>query len=473
MDITFPEKLGQRAIRRCEKAMQVYLCLMVFMIPMERISFNIFSITVRLGGNTYKYVPYGLLIWGALLVLKRGQKPYFSKTPLDLPILVYFCLCILALITSYDVRASLEEAVHLLAYFLWFYLIINHVKEKRQVRWLLIALLAGSIYISLYGMHNFFVLGRRATGLGKCLRLGVYFAMTIPVILGQCLWGRSLRWRLSFGLGALLMFATVPFTFARGPWIGLFGAMVFLGFLRDKRIFVVLAAILVLFSLLLPDSVISRAKSLAEVHLSQEVRISDWRVALNMIKDHPITGVGLGDAYLSAYPLYKPCDSPHIFRRCHNLYLYLAASIGIPGLAAYIWLLLTFFQNGLRTLRAGGKEVRRDRASHLLRTEGVSEQRGRGFFRGGGANPGDALIASILAGVVGILIASLFDHHFHATEVAMTFWFLMGLGIVLIREVDREKAADFPCSIGKYTVKHREAVPLGNTASASKTFLYY
>ncbi|MCK4326211.1 O-antigen ligase family protein, partial [bacterium] len=186
------------------------------------------------------------------------------------------------------------------------------------------------------------------------------------------------------------------FTFARGPWIGLFGGMLFLGFLRDKRILIILAAVLVFFSLLLPDSVISRAKSMAELQ-SQELRISDWRVALNMIEDYPFSGIGLGDAYLTTAPKYKP---GHLFRRPHNLYLYQAVAVGIPGLVVYIWLLLSFFRSGLRILRAGGKE-------------------------------GTLLLASILAGVVGILIASLTDEHFHASEVSMTFWFLMGLGIIL------------------------------------------
>ena len=412
--------------------MQAYLCLMVFMIPFVRISFNVLSHTVSVGGHSFKYVPYGLLLWSILLILKRRERPRFTRTPIDLPILAYLSFCILSIITSCDVKAGLEELIRIIAFLMWFYLIVNHVKEERQIKWMLIALLIGSIYLSVYGLHKYFVMGKWPSGVGGgYIRVGAYFAMTIPVILGQSLWSRSLWRRLSFAFGVLIMAVTMAFTFARGPWMALFGAMVFLGFLWDKRVLIILAAALVLFPLLVPDAGISRLKSLARVQVTEEARISDWKVAINMIADHPFSGVGLGDAYGTAYPEYH---LGHSFRRCHNLYLSLAASIGIPGLAAYLWLLVVFFRKGLKTLRGGGKGEHTGRARHLFQTQGGSKGRIAAFFRREEANTNGALLASILAGVVAILIASLTDEHFHTSEISMTFWFLMGLGTILMTE---------------------------------------
>lgn len=398
-------------IRGFEKVIQVYFFLMVIMIPMERISFRVSSFRVSLGGHTYKYIPYGLLLWSVLLILKRRERPRFVRTPLDVPILIYLFVCLLSLFTSYDLKASLEELMYIVTYFLWFYLIVNHIKEERQIAWILIALLIGSIYISLYGLHHFFILGKWAVGLGGYLRLGAYFAMTVPIILGQSLWGRrSFWWRLSFGLGALLMLMTVPLTSARGSWLGLLGAILFLGFRWDKRILAVLVAVLLLFSFLSPQPVRLRAKSLA----SMEHRLSDWKVALDMVTDRPFSGVGLGDAYLTMYPKYRPGS---LYRRAHNLYLYQAASVGIPGLVVYIWLLVVFFQSGLQSIKKEGRSVGWKWWSFWK-----EEPR-----------PRAALLASILAGVTGILIASFTDEHFHATEVSMTFWLLMGLGVSLMQ----------------------------------------
>ena len=439
--------------------MLVYLCLMVIMIPLERITLKISSFSISVAGHTFKYVPHGLLLWGILLILryrnfnkqktgqakrtvisryrnfnkqktgkakravicrqtetgqakravilKRKKRPHFRRTPLDLPILVYLSFCLISLFTSCDVKASSEEFMHILVFFLWFYLVVNHIKKEREINWLLLSLLAGSIWISIYGIHHFFILGRRAVGLGKNLRLGVYFAMTLPIILGQSLWRGPGWWRVTFGCGALLMLITAPLTLARGPWIGLLGAMLFLGFLWDKRVLLILLAILLILPFVAPKIIKSRAASIINPPITQKRRIADWQTALRMTEDFPLTGVGLGRAYLTAYPRYRPgCG----YYYCHNLYLHQAASVGIPGLVAYIWLIITFFRKGFRSLA-----------------------RKRWFFSRTESEPRKDLLAGILAGIFGILIASLTDEHFHATEVAMTFWFLVGLGIVLSR----------------------------------------
>lgn len=400
----------KKVVRILERVMLIYLCLMVIMIPLERITLKISSFSISMAGHTFKYVPYGLLLWGVLLILKRKERPHFRRTPLDLPILIYLFFCLISLFTSCDAGASLEEFMHILVFFLWFYLIVNQIKKEREINWLLISLLAGSIWVSIYGIHHFFVLGKQATGLGKNLRLGVYFAMTLPIILGQSLGGRSGWWRIAFGCGALLMFVTAPLTFARGPLIGLLGAMCFLGFLWDRRVLLILLAMLLISPFLSPEKVTSRIKSLAKIPTYiQEERLPDWKVALKMTKDFPLTGVGLGRAYLTAYPRYRP--GPGGYYYCHSLYLHQAATVGIPGLAAYIWLIIIFFRKGFRSLA-----------------------RKKWLFSRTESEPRKDFLAGVLAGIFGILIASLTDEHFHATEVAMTFWFLMGVGIVLMSQ---------------------------------------
>jgi len=194
--------------------------------------------------------------------------------------------------------------------------------------------------------------------------------------------------------------------------------MLFMGFLRDRRILIVILVAVILVPILIPDSLIRQMKPLMSPERSQRERIYDWQVALNMIKDHPFTGIGPGDTYMTLYARYRP---GHGFRRPHNLYLYQAVAAGIPGLAVYLWLLLTFFQRGFRFVRGGKKG-----------SPGI--QQARHLFPIKEANPRRDLLISILAGILGILIASMTDEHFHATEVAMLFWFLMGLGTILMTE---------------------------------------
>jgi len=96
--------------------------------------------------------------------------------------------------------------------------------------------------------------------------------------------------------------------------------------------------------------------------LSNLAHTSIWHSALNMIRDHPILGVG-PDNFLYYYSNYNVCAPGHVahwyyvqagtnFERCishpHNMFLDFWLSTGVLGLAAAIWLIALFAILGVR-----------------------------------------------------------------------------------------------------------------------------
>jgi O-antigen ligase len=125
---------------------------------------------------------------------------------------------------------------------------------------------------------------------------------------------------------------------------------------------------------------------------------------VEMIRDYPITGVGL-DMVERMYPLYRRDDAPRWrVPHLHNNIMQIAAERGLPALAAYLWLMGAFFTV---TWRA------------LPRLSGRSR----------------AAVATSLASVVAISIAGLFEYNFWFANIQYLMLVLMGAGVGRLEEV--------------------------------------
>jgi O-antigen ligase len=86
-------------------------------------------------------------------------------------------------------------------------------------------------------------------------------------------------------------------------------------------------------------------------------RIPMARTALEIIKQNPLTGVGLGNYshVVSNYDPDPPIDQTGNPMAVHNVYLHTAAELGVPALALFIWVSLVFFGRGIYALRTANK----------------------------------------------------------------------------------------------------------------------
>ncbi len=81
------------------------------------------------------------------------------------------------------------------------------------------------------------------------------------------------------------------------------------------------------------------AARLAEHGSGDAVRIDLWRSALEMVRQDPLTGVGPA-AFGRELRIYRqPLLARDHITTAHNLYLNVAAEMGLPGLLALVWLL--------------------------------------------------------------------------------------------------------------------------------------
>ncbi len=99
-----------------------------------------------------------------------------------------------------------------------------------------------------------------------------------------------------------------------------------------------------------------------DANFSSVERLAHWAAALRMAMAHPLTGVGIGN-YPDAYGQYAVPDWPRALGHAHNLYLNMAAELGIGGCLLYslfvaatlwlCWLLATGARGDRRMLGVG------------------------------------------------------------------------------------------------------------------------
>ncbi len=159
----------------------------------------------------------------------------------------------------------------------------------------------------------------------------------------QFVFGRGAVWI----IGALILFAALVAADSRAGLIATFsGLVVAFGFAvtfaarRQTMAWTLVAGVaaaVAIFTLFVLNgsTVGARFDNLVETRGVAEFRPVMWAAAEHAIRDHPLTGIGLG-AYHDAYYLYADQFAPYIVDRAHNDYLELAAGLGLPLAIAWV-----------------------------------------------------------------------------------------------------------------------------------------
>ncbi len=185
--------------------------------------------------------------------------------------------------------------------------------------------------------------------------MGMTLATVWPIPAALSLFSPYKRYRLWGGVTALAIGLTVVLTQSLQAAVGVAGALLFLGICWNG--FVWLSVPLLLGVLLLAlwhygvgrvaSGLLSQANPLG---IAVTLRLDIWSRALAMIHDMPYTGVGLDmfpTIQSNFYPGVMIGPEPH----AHQLFLQVALDLGVPGLLAFLWLLVSLSLTAIRTYR--------------------------------------------------------------------------------------------------------------------------
>ena len=197
----------------------------------------------------------------------------------------------------------------------------------------------------------------------------------------------------------------------RSVWIASVGAIFYLLWMWNKRAALALPAILLVGLIVAPKPIQERAMSIVKPKKqtdSNEHRIVCWRTGWQMIKAHPIVGVGpeeVSDARV--FDRYVPADISRPlpdgwYGHLHNVYIQYAAERGIPAALFIIAVLAVAMRDLIRALRR--------------LAPGRSDTR--------------FILNAAIASIIGTALSGVFEHNLGDTEVLTMFLVILCAGYV-------------------------------------------
>jgi len=236
------------------------------------------------------------------------------------------------------------------------------------------------------------------------------------------------------GAASLFMLATLLLTQSRGAYLAALVGGVLLLLLRWPRAWIVLAvAMLAALSVLAWEGATFSAQALdgGDSAASLSGRTDIWQYAFYTLLNFPLTGIGIGTFDQMMPLLYPDIEilSNGSISHAHNLALQVGLDLGLPGLLAYIWLLVGAFQILIGVLRhpapePAEAEIPAEENAQPRRRRSSTRRQRKAALRW-------TLAAGLLAGLVGMLVHGTVDAVLWGTRMALIPWLLLALTALL------------------------------------------
>ena len=377
---------------------------------------------------------WSIYVWLQLLPLPIGLLELISPQAARWQLAAAAPQALAAAPLSLDRYATLEAACKSSAYVAFFVLSLALLRERARIRQTAYALIASGVLQALYGALSRFqnlddvaagTFANRdhyATYLVMCLSVGI--GVLIATLSGKRhhSWGQFFReaaqWlitpKMALRLGLVVMVIALVLTRSRMGNISFFASLLIAGAIglvlakRATRSMVVLIASLVAVDVFLVGTYFGTQRvieRIAQTSMQSEDRgeVAEW--TLNMWKDYPVFGSGLGSFPL-VYPRYAGQKAYWTYTHAHNDYLEFGAETGAIGLSL---LALTVLASLAAALRAQYR-----RSDPLMR----------------------GLSFAAIMGIVSVLLHSFVDFSLQIPASALTFMLLLAFAWISLRHVD-------------------------------------
>ena len=301
-----------------------------------------------------------IIIWGYQIMIERKNKIlFFPET--TVPILFMLLAGLLSFLHSGDKILSTFGIISYIEIFIFYFYLVNNINNRQDLKLILFSLqLCLLIFSSVCILEtilktnftaSFKVLDYesdlgvfRAAGLtGSATYAGGFLASLLPLVFIQIFMTRNKIIRLMIFILSMMGMLALILTLTRGAWLALAITAVFLAFLLYRYLFVKIRYIVpimvtLLIMLFIFQGIIFERASEGTVNLINRGHL--MQTAWNMIKQYPLTGIGL-NTYSTVMEKYTSIYVPHGWiHQVHNKYLLIWAETGIVGLVSFLWLLL-------------------------------------------------------------------------------------------------------------------------------------
>jgi O-antigen ligase len=414
-----------------------------------------------------------LLLW--TIDAWRSRVLRFSRNPIQLPLLGLILLGLIQLFPfgsaaqslSFDPYATRGIVIIAVSLFVYFAAALAFIDSPQRLRLAARVIIVFGVMLAIGSLVQSFVSPTKIYGIREPLysipfgpfinrhHFAAYMALAIGVQLGLLAAGAANRDRIPlYAFAVLVMSIALVMTGSRGGVLSFIAEIFFIvvlsrvgasrsnsereqtgkdGMLRAllPRVAIGLAIVLMLlFATLFFGGEESLSRLLGTVNADNPTsgRTQFWATTLEMIRHHPLLGVGLG-AFGAVYTRYDPTNGAWRVEQAHNDYLQVLADGGVVGAALGLFFIVWLFRTGFARAASGDK-----------------------FRR--------AVALGALGGCFAALVHSMFDFTLHTTSNALLF-------LVLAALATTNNSVEDPKATGGRKRKHRRRRHRGPSQPAS------
>jgi O-antigen ligase len=339
------------------------------------------------GGGGLSFSPLDIVlivlygIWLYELIFRKASREVHFFPRVAVPALVLVAYSFFSMIPAQDPYMVLFENINVLRAIFLFIYIGNHVRTRKDLNRVVFILLLSlflqsvvamaqrwlgiSLGLQLFGEYaevytfklDYYLTTARVGGtIGHPNALAKYVEMLIPLSMVLLFTRIRSKYKIMSMITFVAALVVLLLTLSRGGWVCFTGSialvllLIFRARLISLRTLVAILLIGVIFAGVGAGfSGMVQSRLFGDDYGAAKGRMPLNRIAINVIRHHPIFGVGLKN-YGKVMHLYNPNIERMRTNMVHNAYLLIAAEAGIPGLLLMLWLLGAILKMGLENI---------------------------------------------------------------------------------------------------------------------------
>jgi putative inorganic carbon (HCO3(-)) transporter len=304
------------------------------------------------------------------MVRKLATGHFTRRTPTDLSIIVLVLMGIVSMLLTTTPDITQVQVLRLYVGIAIYYSVVNWTSNLSKLKIISFAVVLVAFVFALIGLFSIswntakipFIPAAIYQSLPTLLAdvshrnvVAGYLVILLPFCISLLIFGwKEYSWlfRAAIGIPVMGVLLVTILSQSRGAWIALLLAISVLALFRWKSAWYIVIPFIILIPLGMyfwgSDQVLELLVT-DETIQGIEGRTEIWSRAIYMIQDFPFTGIGMGSFCVVAdrlYPFFLA--SPFTIPHAHNLFLQLAADLGLPGLIAWCaTFMLIFFVSWL------------------------------------------------------------------------------------------------------------------------------
>ena len=352
-----------------------------------------------------------LLGWFARMAINKDLA-LLRGTPFNTPILLYSAVCLIstslgAITGKLNPTVGFFFSLKYIEYFLLFFMVVNTIETKKQVKMFVFSMLVVFFLMSVYAWYQHSTGVMRASTpfegeSGEANTLGGYLVFMTMIAGGLFLNIKGIKPKIFLAISLVFALPALLFTLSRGSWIAIVPAAIALLIMTKKGKLLILAGMLctvVFAGWIFPKEVKDRFAYTFEEQVeynffgrritldeSAAARINAWIIGLKRWKRSPILGHGVG----SPGPIID------------NQFTRVLSETGAIGFCLFASLIFSLF-----------------RMSILLSKRYVEDS----YLHG--------LVVGFGAGLIGLVFHSFSAATFIIIRIVEPFWFVAGIIVAL------------------------------------------